>query len=97
MPRFSTSQAAAGSTREMAEVQAAKTSRMKKRVPNSSPPGIWPKAMGRVMKTSPGPAPGSMPLAKTMGKMARPASKETRVSSPAISREEFRIEALRGR
>ena len=68
----------------MDEVQAANTSRTKNRAPKRDPPGISPKAMGRVTKMSPGPLPGSSPWAKTMGKMASPASSATRVSVAAI-------------
>ncbi len=55
-PRFSTSQATMGSSSEIAEVQAANTSSRKNRAPNTRPPGIWPKAIGKTLKTMPEPS-----------------------------------------
>jgi hypothetical protein len=53
--------------------------------------------MGRVLKMSPGPAPGSRPLAKTMGKIAIPASNATRVSMKAMVMEVLAMEVFCGR
>jgi len=46
------------------------------------PKGICAKTAGKVIKTSPGPAPGWNPKAKTAGKMAKPAMSATMVSNP---------------
>ena len=81
----STRNASAGSMREMAEVTAAKLTRTKNTAPTTAPSGRLPKATGRVTNSSPGPSPGSRPgVAKTMGKMARPAASATTVSSTAM-------------
>ena len=83
MLRFSLSQATVASIIEMAEVRAAIESMAKNSTPNSCPKGIWLKATGRLMKISPGPEDGSMPLAKMIGKIASPAISATRVSAIA--------------
>ncbi|MNN85160.1 hypothetical protein D3C81_2024160 [compost metagenome] len=97
MPNFSPSQAMVGSISEMVEVSAASASMMKNRPPTSAPSGIWPKAIGRVTKISPGPEPGSRPLANTSGKIARPASRATAVSASATISEVRTIEVPAGR
>ena len=74
----------AGSVNEMAEVIAAKLTKIKKMPPNSAPSGICPNASGTVTNMSPGPLPGSSPLAKTIEKIARPAIKATTVSRAAM-------------
>ena len=94
--RFSTNQATAGSTSEMADDQAANTNKMKNKVPNTCPPGMAPKAIGSVWKIKPGPAPGSRSLAKTIGKMASPARSATSVSASAIKIVAWAIEVCFG-
>ncbi len=84
-PVFSTSQATAGSIREIAELHAANMSNKKKMAAKTLPKGICPKAMGSVVKISPGPELGSRPLANTIGKIAIPASNATAVSAKAIA------------
>ena len=59
---------------------AAKDMKMKNKVPQILPPGIWLKMFGNVTNTRPGPSPGSTPNAKHAGKMTRPAAKATNVS-----------------
>ena len=63
---------------------AAKLMNRKNSVHHSWPKGIMSKTAGRVMKTRLGPAPGSTPKAKQLGKMIRPAMRATRVSMPAM-------------
>ena len=70
-----------GSSSEIADVSAAKVSSRKNIKPRSVPPAILPNATGRLTKIRPGPSLGLMPLAKTMGKMAIPASRAMMVSS----------------
>ena len=55
---------------EIAEVSAAIDTMAKNSTPKAVPNGICWKASGRLMKISPGPAVGSMPLAKMIGKIA---------------------------
>ena len=64
-------------------VVAAKQVRRKKHARRMFPRGIWLNTRGMVMKRSPGPAEGSIPKENTAGKMASPASMETRVSDAA--------------
>ena len=59
---------------------AAKDINRKNRAPQSLPPAIWLNTFGRVMNTSPGPAPGSTLNAKHAGMMIRPAISATNVS-----------------
>src|SRR5690606_12653826 len=61
--------ATAGSRMLIAEVQAANDSSRKKSVATTTPPGIWPNASGNDWKASPGPAAGSSPCAKAIGKI----------------------------
>ena len=69
----------------MADVRAAKATSRKNSAPTSAPTGKSPNATGKDWKMSDGPAPASKcGLAKTMGKMARPAAKATTVSSTAM-------------
>ncbi len=86
-----------GSESEMAEVSAAITSITKNNPPTTCPSGIWPKAIGRVTKISPGPAPGSSALPNTSGKIARPASSATAVSASATRIEVLAIEVPSGK
>ncbi len=83
MPLLSHSQETVASTIEMDEVSAAMESIKKNRIPNRVPKGIAWKASGRLMKISPGPSPGFMPLAKITGKIASPAISATTVSASA--------------
>ena len=53
---FSTTQATAGSNNEMLDVIAAKVTSTKNRVQKICPPTICPKAIGKVINMSPGPA-----------------------------------------
>ena len=59
--------------------------------------GIWPNASGRVWKIRPGPAPGSRPLANTIGKIASPANKATAVSMIETVTEVLAMEMFLGR
>ena len=68
---------------EIAEVSAAIDTMAKNSTPKAVPNGICWKASGRLMKIRPGPAVGSIPLAKMIGKIARPASSATQVSAMA--------------
>ena len=52
--------------------------------PNILPPGKSAKAIGKVTNIRPGPCPASKPFPNTNAKMARPATKATRVSTIAI-------------
>ena len=79
----STIQATPGSINEIEELNAAILKRIKNRVPNSTPKGMFAKAIGNVTKTSPGPSVGSKPFAKTIGKIAIPAKRATPVSNAA--------------
>ncbi len=74
-------QATIGSKLPMQEVKAAAIKSRKKIEPKIWPPGKSPKAIGSTWNTSPAPAPGSKPCANTKGKMAKPASKATKVSA----------------
>ena len=65
---------------EMALVRAAKTSKAKKTVARKVVPGIWLRAMGTLMNTRPGPAAGSMPWLKMMGKSISEATRAIQVS-----------------
>ena len=71
----------------IALVRAAKTSITKKTTDKNAPPVIWASAVGRVTKSNPGPAPGSMPNVNTMGKITRDAARATSVSAPAVASE----------
>ena len=61
------------SNMDIAEVRAAMNKRKKNKVPQTKPPGIWGKIVGRATKINPGPASGSPPIAKTVAKIATPA------------------------
>ena len=71
---------------ETTEVKAAINNNKKNNAPKITPPGICKKTFGKVMKTKPGQAVGSIPNANTAGKMASPASKAIIVSAAAIER-----------
>ena len=53
---------------------------------STCPSGICEKTSGIVIKSRPGPAPGSTPKENTVGNMASPASIETQISAMAILR-----------
>ena len=59
----------------------AKVMNRKNRDPQRRPPAIFRKTLGRIMKISAGPCPGSTSKAKQAGKMIRPAIRATKVSS----------------
>ena len=80
---FSTIHATIGSAKEIAELHAAKETNTKNIVPKITPALICPKAMGNVWNRRPGPALGSKPFAKTIGKIAKPAIIATAVSKKA--------------
>ncbi len=70
---------------EIAEVQAAISTRMKNTTPITWPKPTLPNASGRVTNISPGPSPGFSPAENTMGNRATPASSETKVSISATA------------
>ena len=59
---------------EIAEVNAAINRIKKNSVPHISPPPIWGNIVGSTTKISPAPSLGSAPIAKTIVKIAVPAS-----------------------
>ena len=63
---------------------AAKLMNTKNRAPQSRPPGICENTPGSVTNTREGPSPGFTPNAKHAGKMMRPATSATNVSSPQM-------------
>ena len=71
---------------ETTEVNAAINNKKKNSAPKMTPPGICKKTFGKVMKTNPGPDVGSIPKAKTAGKMASPPNKAIIVSAAAIDK-----------
>ncbi len=71
------------SPNDVEELKAAILKRIKNKVPNNTPNGIFAKAIGSVTKTSPGPSVGANPFAKTIGKIAIPAKRATPVSNAA--------------
>ncbi|MNN74529.1 hypothetical protein D3C81_1907380 [compost metagenome] len=74
-----------GSSREIAELQAATATRTKNTTPINWPKATLPKANGKATNIRPGPSLGFRPAAKTIGNRARPASSETKVSSKATA------------
>src|SRR5690606_3026071 len=83
LPERSTQNATAGSSMEIAELQAAIATNTKKITPKTWPIITLPKAIGSVTNIRPGPALGSRPAANTIGNSARPAVSATTVSSSA--------------
>ena len=76
-----------GSSSEIAELHAAIETKTKNTAPISSPPGILPKATGRLINMSPGPALGSIPgVANTIEKMINPEIIATELSKNATIR-----------
>ena len=92
----STSQATLGSRREIEELSAAILNKTKNTIPNNAPKGILLNAKGRVMNTNPGPPEGDKPFANTMGKIAIPANKATKVSKEATEKAVYIIDCLEG-
>ena len=89
---FSSSKyATLGSRRDIALLNAAIDNSAKKAGPIILPKGISTKADNRLTKTRPGPAPGSRPYAKIIGKIARPANIAIKVSKPATVSEVLNI------
>ncbi|MNL67868.1 hypothetical protein D3C87_1925100 [compost metagenome] len=72
-----------GSSSEMAELQAAIATNTKNTTPINWPNATLPKAKGRLTNIRPGPSLGFNPPANTIGKSARPATSDTKVSSSA--------------
>ncbi|MNF97666.1 hypothetical protein D3C84_805030 [compost metagenome] len=72
-----------GSSREIAELQAATATSTKNTTPINCPNATLPKAKGRLTNIRPGPSLGFRPAANTIGNNARPATRETKVSSSA--------------
>ncbi|MNF04810.1 hypothetical protein D3C80_2044070 [compost metagenome] len=72
-----------GSSKEMAELQAATATSRKNTTPINWPNATLPKANGRLTNIRPGPSLGFRPAANTIGNNARPATRETKVSSKA--------------
>jgi len=97
MPLLSHNQETVASTMEIEEVSAAMESIKKNSAPNSVPNGIAWNANGRLINSSPGPSPGSMPLAKITGKIASPAISATTVSATATLSVVRPMEASLGR
>ena len=77
---FSSNHETIGSSIPIVEVYAAKINKMKNNMPIRWPQGMLPKAIGSVTKIRPGPSPGLRLFAKTIGKIANPASKAIIVS-----------------
>src|SRR5690625_3948401 len=61
------------------EVKVAKRNNNKKIAKKTCPNGNSPNAAGSTINKSPGPSAGSKPNAKTTGKMASPANKDTKI------------------
>ena len=89
---FSSSKyATLGSKRDIALLNAAIDKSAKKAGQTILPKGISTKADNKLTKTRPGPAPGSRPYAKIIGKIARPANIAIKVSKPATVNEVLNI------
>ena len=89
---FSSSKyATLGSSKDIALLNAAIDSNAKKAGPTILPNGMSTNADKRLTNTSPGPAPGSRPYAKIIGKIARPANIAINVSRPATVNEVLNI------
>ncbi|MNI71482.1 hypothetical protein D3C73_1273570 [compost metagenome] len=72
-----------GSSKDMAELQAAIATSTKNTTPINWPNATLPKANGRLTNIRPGPSLGFRPPANTIGNNARPATRDTKVSSSA--------------
>ena len=85
------------SSSDIEEVSAATKKSRKKITAKTTPPLIFAKRVGTVMKVSPGPAAGSAPKAKTAGKIISPARKATAVSMKHICFTEEMMFSVLGR
>src|SRR5690606_2788942 len=65
------------SNNENEDVRAAIRNKTKNNERKNSPKAIWSNTAGKTINSSPGPAAGSYPKAKTTGKMTSPAITET--------------------
>ena len=74
---------------EIADVRAAINRRMKNMVPHIVPPVNCAKTVGNTTKINPGPSAGLAPKAKTVVKIATPASMAMAVSKKRTHRAEF--------
>ena len=80
----SINQATQGSSNDIAELHAAIDTKTKKIAPIKRPPGMLPKATGKLINIRPGPSVGSIPgVAKTMEKMINPEIIATELSNKA--------------
>src|SRR5699024_709259 len=64
------------------EVNVANKNKSKNKLKKNPPNGNCPNAAGNTINNNPGPSAGSNPKAKTTGKIARPASNETKIFIP---------------
>ena len=86
-----------GSSKLIAEVMAAKVSRIKNKAPNARPPLISAKANGKVRNINPGPSVGVRLLSKTMGKITNPAKRAIKVSQNIIVTVVLTMDSLLGK
>ena len=98
IPRSSTRYAAPTSNIEMDDVSAATTIVRKNRIETILPSAaeedtIVPKMYGSVSNMRPGPAPGSIPAAKTAGMIANPAMSANSRSNAAVPKPEASMSA----
>lgn len=84
------------SSNEMEDDRAANTSNKKNNDPIMLPAGICEKAMGRVIKSKPGPSAGDKPYWKTMGKIANPATTAVKPSANEIVTADLKMEEFLG-
>ena len=61
------------------DVKIANKNNSRNKLRNKSPNGICANASGKTINKSPGPSVGSSPTAKTIGKIASPASSDTKI------------------
>ena len=90
-PKVSIKYAVTTSSIDIEDVIAAKKTSAKNNIANNLPAGKLSNTEGNVWKIKPGPAAGSNPTANTAGRIARPARRAIKVSSPAITKEFFGI------
>ena len=94
---FSTIHATDGSSKLMAEVNAAKPNKIKNREPNNLPPNICPNASGSVLNIRPGPPAASRPNENTIGNIIIPASNAIEVSHKIIAMLDLKIDSSFGK
>ena len=94
---FSTIHATDGSSKLMAEVNAAKPNKIKNRDPNNLPPDICPNASGRVCNIKPGPPAASKSYENTIGNITIPANNAIEVSHKMIAMLDLKIDSSFGR